>query len=68
MTGRSRRLAWLPRPPGVAAVTSRLSRRSAARDPRVVVRTGDGQPEVLGADEPRARALLAAAERLLAAS
>jgi hypothetical protein len=57
-----------PRPYGVAAVTAGWSRRRAAREPRVIVREPKGQPEALEPDDPRAQALLDAAERLLAAT
>jgi hypothetical protein len=57
-----------PRAYGVAAVTAGWSRRKAAREPRVVVREDGGQPHALRPDDPRAEALLKAAERLISAS
>jgi hypothetical protein len=57
-----------PRPYGVGAMTAGWSRRRAAREPRVVVREANGQPYALAADDPRAQALLAAAERVVSAS
>jgi hypothetical protein len=57
-----------PRPYGVGAVTAGWSRRRAAREPRVVVRESSGQPQALPAGDPRAQALLDAAERLISAS
>jgi hypothetical protein len=57
-----------PRPYGVGAVTAGWSRRRAAREPRVVVLTRTGQPQVLAPGDERAQALLAAAERLLLAA
>jgi hypothetical protein len=57
-----------PRPYGVGAVTAGWSRRKAAREPRVVVRAASGQPHALSADDPRAHALLEAAERLISAA
>lgn len=57
-----------PRPYGVGAVAASLTRRRAAREPRVTVRDACGQPEALPADDPRAEALLAAAERVLLAA
>jgi hypothetical protein len=57
-----------PRPYGVGAVTAGWTRRKAAREPRVVVREASGQPHALGADDPRAHALLDAAERLISAA
>ena len=56
-----------PRPYGVGAVTAGWTRRKAAREPRVVVREASGQPHALPADDPRAQALLEAAERLISA-
>ena len=57
-----------PRPYGVGAVAAGWTRRKAAREPRVVVREEGGQPHALPAEDPRAKALLAAAERLLDAA
>jgi hypothetical protein len=57
-----------PRPYGVGAVTAGWSRRRASREPRVVVLAGSGQPRVLDTADPRAQALLAAAERVLEAA
>jgi hypothetical protein len=57
-----------PRPYGVGAVTAGWTRRRAARGPRVMVRTAAGQPRILTPEDPRAQALLAAAERLLEAA
>ena len=56
-----------PRPYGVGAVTAGWTRRKAAREPRVVVREANGQPYALPAGDPRAEALLDAAERLISA-
>jgi hypothetical protein len=56
-----------PRPYGVGAVTAGWSRRKASREPRVVVRAASGQPHALSLDDPRAEALLDAAERLISA-
>jgi hypothetical protein len=57
-----------PRPYGVGAFAAGWSRRRAARGPRVLVRGPGGQPQVLDAADPRAQALLRAAERLLLAA
>jgi hypothetical protein len=57
-----------PRAYGVGAVAAGWSRRKAAREPRVVVREASGQPHALAVDDPRAEALLEAAERLISAS
>jgi hypothetical protein len=57
-----------PRPYGVGAVTAGWTRRKASRAPRVVVREASGQPHALSPDDPRAEALLKAAERLLSAA
>jgi hypothetical protein len=57
-----------PRPYGVGAVAAGWSRRRASREPRVVVLTRTGQPQVLAAGDDRAQALLAAAERVLQAA
>jgi hypothetical protein len=56
-----------PRPYGVGAVTAGWTRRRAAREPRVTVREANGQPHALAPDDPRAEALLEAAERLISA-
>ena len=57
-----------PRPYGVGAVAAGWTRRRAARAPRVTVRDRDGQSRALAASDPRAEALLEAAERLLSAA
>jgi hypothetical protein len=57
-----------PRPYGVGAVAAGWTRHRAARAPRVTVRDGAGQARALAADDPRAEALLGAAERLLLAA
>ena len=57
-----------PRPYGVGAVTAGWTRRKASRAPRVVVREASGQPHALNPDDPRAEALLNAAERLISAA
>ncbi len=57
-----------PRPYGMGAFAAGWTRRRAARAPRVTVRDESGQPESLVAEDPRAQALLAAAERLLLAA
>jgi len=57
-----------PRPYGVGAVTAGWTRRKASRAPRVVVREASGQPHALSPDDPRAEALLNAAERLISAA
>jgi hypothetical protein len=57
-----------PRPYGVGAVTAGWTRRKASREPRVVVREAGGQPRALSADDPRAQALLEAAEQLISAT
>jgi hypothetical protein len=56
-----------PRPYGVGAVAAGWTRRRASREPRVVIREASGQPRALSADDPRAEALLEAAERLISA-
>ena len=43
-------------------------RRKAAREPRVVVREANGQPHALSTDDPRALAVIEAAERLISAA
>jgi hypothetical protein len=57
-----------PRRYGMGAVTAGWTRRRAARAPRVTVRDASDQPRALASDDPRAEALLAAAERLLLAA
>lgn len=57
-----------PRPYGVGAITAGWTRRKASRAPRVVVREASGQPHALNPDDPRAEALLNAAERLISAA
>jgi hypothetical protein len=54
-----------PRPYGVGSVTAGWNRRRTAREPRIVVREGGGQPHAVDPEEPRGQALLDAAERLL---
>jgi hypothetical protein len=57
-----------PRPRGaVGAVAAGLARRKAAREPRVVLTDRGGHPRTLASDDPAARALLEAAERLISA-
>ena len=57
-----------PRAHGMGAVAAGWSRRRDARAPRVTVRDASGQPHQLAAADPRAEALLRAAERLLLAA
>jgi hypothetical protein len=57
-----------PRAYGVGAVAAGWNRRRAAREPRVVVREANGQPHALSPDDPRAQALVEAAERLISAT
>ena len=58
-----------PRPRGaVGAMAAGIARRRAAREPRAVLRDGDGHARLLGADDPSAEALLEAAERLISAA
>jgi hypothetical protein len=58
-----------PRPRGaVGNVAATLARRKAARAPRVVVRDGAGNPRALDPGDPRAEAVLVAAERLISAA
>jgi hypothetical protein len=57
-----------PRPYGVGAVAAGWTRRRASREPRIVVREPSGQPHALALDDPRAEALLDAAERLISAA
>jgi hypothetical protein len=55
-----------PRP--VGAMSASLARRRAGREPRVVVRTQQGELRTLAAEDPMARSLLDAAERLISAA
>jgi hypothetical protein len=58
-----------PRPRGaVGAVAAGIARRKAAREPRVVVTDPGGLPRTLEREDPVARAVLEAAERLISAS
>ena len=57
-----------PRPYGMGAVAAGWSRRREARAPRVTVRDASGQADQLSPGDPRADALLDAAERLLSAA
>jgi hypothetical protein len=58
-----------PRPRGaVGAMAASLARRKAAREPRVVLTEHGGHPRTLDADDPAARPLLEAAERLISAA
>jgi hypothetical protein len=54
-----------PRP--VGAMSASLARRRAGRQPRVVVRTQQGELRTLAAEDPMAQSLLDAAERLISA-
>jgi hypothetical protein len=54
-----------PRP--VGAMSASLARRRAGREPRVVVRTVQGELRTLSSDDPQAQRLLEAAEGLLSA-
>jgi hypothetical protein len=54
-----------PRP--VGAMSASLARRRAGREPRVVVRTQQGELRTLAAEDPMAQSLLDAAERLISA-
>jgi hypothetical protein len=54
-----------PRP--VGAVSASLARRRADREPRVVVRTEQGELHTLAPEDPAARRLLDAAEGLISA-
>ena len=57
-----------PRTPRrVGAMSASLARRRAGREPRVVVRTQQGELRTLPSDDPQAQRLLEAAERLLSA-
>jgi hypothetical protein len=62
------RLPRRPSAPRARGVADAIERRRAARSPRVTVREGGGQARTLAADDPRAVALIAAAERLLSAA
>ena len=55
-----------PRP--VGAVSASLARRRAGREPRVVVRTEEGELRTLAPEEPAAQRLLEAAEGLISAA
>jgi hypothetical protein len=61
------RLPRRPSPPRARGVAAGLDRMRAARSPRVTVRERGGQARTLDPADPRAEALLAAAERLLSA-
>jgi hypothetical protein len=52
----------------VRAVAASLARRRQARAPRVLVRTGGGQPQTLAPTDPAAAAALEAAESLISAA
>ena len=57
-----------PRAPRqVGAVRAPLARRRAGREPRVVVRTPQGELRTLPSDDPQAQRLVEAAEGLLSA-
>jgi hypothetical protein len=49
-------------------VSASLARRRAGREPRVVVRTEQGELRTLAPEEPAARSLLEAAEGLISAA
>jgi hypothetical protein len=57
-----------PSPPRARGVVAGIERRKAARSPRVTVRDRAGHARTLEPGDPRAEALLAAAERLLSAA
>jgi hypothetical protein len=58
-----------PRPRGpVGAVSASLARRRAGREPRVVVRTEQGELRTLALEDPAAKRLLDAAEALISAA
>jgi hypothetical protein len=60
---------WARRRRGpVGAVAGSLARRRFAREPRVVVRDAAGRSTTLAAEDPAARRLVVAAERLVSAS
>ena len=61
------RLPRRPSAPRARGVAAGLERMRAARNPRVTVREGGGQARSLDLADPRAEALLDAAERLLSA-
>jgi hypothetical protein len=48
-------------------MSASLARRRAGREPRVVVRTVQGELRTLSSDDPQAQRLLEAAEGLLSA-
>jgi hypothetical protein len=52
----------------VRAVAASLARRRQARAPRVLVRSGSGQPRTLAPSDPAAVAALEAAESLISAA
>lgn len=62
------RLPRRPSAPRARGVAAGLERRRAARSPRVTVREQGGQTRTLAPGDPRADALLAAAERLISAA
>jgi hypothetical protein len=58
-----------PRPRGaVGAMAASLARRRAAREPRVVLIETNGGQRTLEPDDPAAKPLLDAAERLISAA
>jgi hypothetical protein len=52
----------------VLSVAASLARRREARAPRVLVRSGGGQPRTLESSDPAAVAAIAAAESLISAA
>jgi hypothetical protein len=52
----------------VGAVTASLARRRAEREPRVVVRTAQGELRTLALEDSAARRLLEATEALISAA
>jgi hypothetical protein len=62
------RLPRRPSVPRARGVGAGLERRRVARSPRVTVRENGGQARTLPPGDPRADALLTAAERLLSAA
>ncbi len=52
----------------VGAMSASLARRRAGREPRVVVRTEQGELRMLAPEDPAARRLLDAAEGLISAA
>ena len=52
----------------VSAVSATLARRRALREPRVVVRSAQGELRTLAPDDPAATRLKAAAEALISAA